>query len=187
MNLKNWNYIRPICAFLFILFIVLLAERLGIRKEFSVNNIKLVFDNNIIVASLMYICFFSIGNILQIPGWIFLGSSIYVLGKMNGYCLTLIAAIVSVSFSYFLIKLLGGSSLRLIENKWVVKLLAKMDEFPIRINIFLRLIFQTAPPLNYSLALSGVSFKSYLIGAILGLPIPVYIYTFFIDYLMSKL
>ena len=72
-------------------------------------------------------------------------------------------------------------------EKTYQELLKKLDQFPIRINVILRFVFQTAPPLNYTLALSGVRFKYYLVGTLLGLPLPVYIYTFFVDEIIKKL
>ncbi|MNW10228.1 hypothetical protein D3C71_2074000 [compost metagenome] len=47
----------------------------------------------------------------------------------------------------------------------------------------LRVLFQTVPALNYALSLSGVRFRHYLIGTLLGLPLPIALYCLFFDYL----
>jgi uncharacterized membrane protein YdjX (TVP38/TMEM64 family) len=49
--------------------------------------------------------------------------------------------------------------------------------------VLLRLLLQTVPALNYALALSGVSFRQYLLGTALGLPLPIVLYCIFFDYL----
>lgn len=49
----------------------------------------------------------------------------------------------------------------------------------------LRLVFQTAPALNYTLALSGISFREYMIGSLIGLPLPIFIYILFFDQLLA--
>ena len=48
-------------------------------------------------------------------------------------------------------------------------------------------MFQTVPALNYTLALSGVPFRAYLIGTLLGLPLPIALYCLFFDYLARTL
>jgi uncharacterized membrane protein YdjX (TVP38/TMEM64 family) len=43
------------------------------------------------------------------------------------------------------------------------------------------------PALNYALALSGVRFRTYLLGTLLGLPLPIALYCLFFDYLAMLL
>jgi uncharacterized membrane protein YdjX (TVP38/TMEM64 family) len=45
------------------------------------------------------------------------------------------------------------------------------------------MLFQTLPALNYALALSGVRFRTYAAGTLLGLPLPIMAYCLFFDYL----
>jgi uncharacterized membrane protein YdjX (TVP38/TMEM64 family) len=47
--------------------------------------------------------------------------------------------------------------------------------------------FQTAPPLNYALAMSGIKFRRYLLGTLLGLPPPIFLYCVFFDCLAQWL
>jgi uncharacterized membrane protein YdjX (TVP38/TMEM64 family) len=49
------------------------------------------------------------------------------------------------------------------------------------------MLFQTVPALNYTLAMSGIRFRDYLIGTLLGLPIPIALYCVFFDYLAKVL
>ena len=49
------------------------------------------------------------------------------------------------------------------------------------------MLFQTAPALNYALAMSGVKFRNYLIGTLLGLPLPILVYCLFFDLLGKAL
>ena len=62
-----------------------------------------------------------------------------------------------------------------------------MDAYPLLSIVALRTVFQTAPPLNYSLALSGVQFRNYVVGTIVGLPIPIAIYCLAFDILFRNL
>jgi len=53
--------------------------------------------------------------------------------------------------------------------------------------VLLRMLFQTLPALNYTLALTGVKFRDYLIGTLLGLPLPIALYCLFFDFLARVL
>ena len=63
----------------------------------------------------------------------------------------------------------------------------RLDAQPIRSVVLLRVLFQTVPALNYALALSGIRFRQYLTGTLLGLPLPILLYCLFFDYLARAL
>ena len=83
--------------------------------------------------------------------------------------------------------MVGGDALRQVKNKLAVRLLTKLDARPIASIVLLRILFQTVPALNYALAMSGVKFRNYLIGTLLGLPLPIIVYCWFFDYLAKSL
>jgi uncharacterized membrane protein YdjX (TVP38/TMEM64 family) len=49
------------------------------------------------------------------------------------------------------------------------------------------MLFQTLPALNVALALSGVRLRTYLVGTLLGLPLPIALYCLFFDSLAKAL
>lgn len=51
----------------------------------------------------------------------------------------------------------------------------------------LRMLLQTLPALNDALALSGVKFRHYLLGTLIGLPLPILLYTVFVDVIAMML
>ena len=57
------------------------------------------------------------------------------------------------------------------------------DAQPVQSIVLLRILPQTLPALNDALALRGVKFYSYLIGAALGLPLPIALYCIFFGFL----
>lgn len=181
MKTLFYKHKKLILCFLLILLVFVIAEISGLRGKITLEPIRNLFLNHWIIAYSLYILFFCLGNLIQIPGSVFLAASILALGKIEGYFLTYIAAVISATIGYFIIRFIGGNALRQINYSWVKELIILMDKKPIQVNFLLRSIFQTAPQLNYTLALSGVDFKSYIIGALIGLPIPIFIYTIFIE------
>jgi uncharacterized membrane protein YdjX (TVP38/TMEM64 family) len=56
-----------------------------------------------------------------------------------------------------------------IETPWVKRMLAKLDDRPIRTVILLRIPLSLAPQLSQALALSNVTFRDHLIGSAIGM------------------
>lgn len=184
IDMKN---LRLILTIVLVISVVVIAEISGLRSQFSIESLKNIFAQYGVWSWLIYILLFTLGNLIQIPGWLFLAASILAIGKLQGFILTLIAAIVSAVVGFFIIRYLGRDAFRKIPYVWVQKILSKIDQYPIRTNIILRLVFQTVPPVNYTLALSGVTFRDYFLGAIIGLPIPIMIYALFIEQITKRL
>ena len=90
---------------------------------------------------------------------------------------------ISCVLTFLTIRFVGGDALRQLTNQTVARILRQLDTHPIRSIVLARVLFQTLPALNYALAMSGVKFRDYLIGTLLGLPLPIFLYCLFFDYL----
>jgi uncharacterized membrane protein YdjX (TVP38/TMEM64 family) len=181
------KYKRILLVVIFLALLLALFQLSGLRAHFSLEFLHQQLLENKLTGLLIFVLLFSAGNLLQIPGWIFLAAAVLALGRTWGGLATYIAAIISCSFTYFTIRWLGGDALRKLDNRFARKLFSQLDARPITSMALLRVMFQTAPPLNYALALSGVKFRHYLSGALLGLPVPIFLYCLFFDFLASKL
>ena len=118
---------------------------------------------------------------------LFLAAAVISLGKLWGGAATYFAAMISCVVTFATIRAIGGDALRLLDNRFAAKALKQIDTHPIAAVTALRMLFQTAPSLNYLLAVSGVRFRPYLIGTALGLPIPMAIYCVFFEFLSGAL
>ena len=49
------------------------------------------------------------------------------------------------------------------------------------------MVFQTVPPLNYALALARLMFHHYILGTLLGLQLPIFIYCYFFEFIFSQI
>ena len=135
----------------------------------------------------LFILLFSLGNLVQIPGWVFLAAAVLTLGRVWGGAVTYIAAVTSCAFTFVTIRALGGDALRLLKNRVAVRILSELDAHPIGSVALLRILFQTVPALNYALAMSGIKFRTYLIGTLVGLPVPIALYCIFFDIVATEL
>jgi uncharacterized membrane protein YdjX (TVP38/TMEM64 family) len=91
------------------------------------------------------------------------------------------------ALTFFLIRYMGGNALRKVNNKLLLAVLSRLDSHPLESVVLARMLFQTEPMLNYALALSGIKTRYYLLGHLLGLPLPIALYCLFFDYLAKAM
>jgi uncharacterized membrane protein YdjX (TVP38/TMEM64 family) len=159
----------------------------GLREQFSLAFLRQTILDNQISGLLIFTLVFALGNLIQIPGWLFLAAAVLALGQVWGGLATYVAASISCVISFLLIRLVGGDALRQMDNRIVNRILGHLDARPIRSVLLARALFQTLPALNYALAMSGVRFRAYLLGTLLGLPLPIALYCLFFDALGQAL
>ncbi|WP_324596086.1 VTT domain-containing protein [Accumulibacter sp.] len=162
-------------------------ELSGMRAHFSLVFLHDQFVGNKLNGVLIFVLLFSLGNLIQIPGWVFLAAAVLALGQLWGGALTYVAASASCALTFVTIRVLGGDALRQLQSRIALRLLAQLDARPIRSIVILRVLFQTVPALNYALAMSGVGFREYMLGTLLGLPLPIALYCLFFDFLAGFL
>lgn len=178
---------RLIIVALFLILLFALFELSGARDHFTLGFLQGLIREHQLSGLLIFVLAFALGNLIQIPGWIFLAAAVLTLGEFWGGVVTYIAACVSCILTFFTIRLVGGNALRKLDSTLAVKLLNRLDTHPVKNILLLRMLFQTVPALNYTLAMSGVRFRAYLIGTLLGLPLPIALYCVFFDSLAKAL
>lgn len=136
---------------------------------------------------LLFIAAFSVGNLMQVPGMVFLAASIFVYGRAEGAIVGFGAAQVALAVNFWIIRLVGGTPLGVIKQPLMRRLLDQVDERPVRATMALRTIFWMAPPLNMALALSPMRFRDYALGSALGLVVPVALGALAFDQLIRSL
>ena len=154
---------------------------LGLDAHFETEAIRQQLSMHPVGGVLLFVALFALGNLLQLPDWVFLAAAVFALGPLWGGAMTYLAAVTSCAITFAVIRAIGSNALREFRHPWAVHLLQRLDASPVRSVAAVRLIFQTLPALNVALALSGVGFRSYLAGTLLGLPLPILVYCLFFE------
>ena len=181
------SYKRLIAVALFLILLFAIFELTGLRTHFNLGFLQHTIRDNRASGLLIFVLVFALGNLIQIPGWVFLAAAVLTLGQVWGGVATYVAACFSCVVTFLTIRLVGGDALRQLDSKLAATLLGRLDAHPVKRVLLLRMLFQTVPALNYTLAMSGVRFRAYLIGTLLGLPIPIALYCVFFDHLAKAL
>lgn len=136
---------------------------------------------------LLFVVGFALGELVHIPGMVFVAGGVLAYGQLGGFAVGLLGAVFSVTVSFWLVRTFGGQALEKIRWPIVRRLLAKLDARPVRTIILLRTLLWLAPALNFALAMTKVRFRDYLLGSTLGLLAPVAGMAFFFETLMTWL
>ena len=185
---KNKKALRVLSVISLMVFLLILADATGFREKITITYIKNLFFEHKLIGSILFILLFAIGNTLYVPGWFFLVGGILAVGKWYAGPLAFLGGVASSVLSYILVGFVGKDALRALENqKYAKKFFKHLDTKPIRTIILLRMIFQTAPFLNYALILSKVRFRDFWWGTFFGLPFPIFLYCVFYEVIFKNL
>lgn len=182
-----WRYRRLGAVVLFLGALLALFQFSGLRGQFSLAFLQHQLLEHQGSGLLLFVLLFSLGNLIQIPSWLFLAAAVLTLGQLWGGIVTYLAASVSCLLTFILIRAIGGDALRAVPHPLATRILAQLDQHPLRSVLWLRVLFQTVPALNYALALSGIPLWKYVLGTLLGLPLPIAVYCVFFDTLAKML
>jgi uncharacterized membrane protein YdjX (TVP38/TMEM64 family) len=168
-----------VVAFLAILFAVFHFS--GLRGQISLANVREQLQAHPRMGLLIYVLLFSLGNMVQIPGTVFISAAILALGPLWGGLYTYVASNVSAVVTFLSIRFIGGNALQSIERPFMKRILARLATHPVQTVIVARLCFQSLPALNYALAMSGVKLRHLVAGTLLGMPLFIVLYCVFFD------
>jgi len=181
------RYKRLLGVVLFLVILFAIFQISGLREHFNLAFIRQLILQHRVGGLILFVLLFSLGNLIQIPGLVFLAAAVVTLDRFWGGVVTYVAAVVSCALTFVIIRALGGDALRSLRNRVAVKILHQLDAHPIGSVALLRVLFQTAPTLNYALGMSGIKFRNYLMGTLAGLPLPIALYCIFFDLLATGL
>lgn len=151
----------------------------GLATHFNPQVLHDQFEQHMLWGLLIFVALFALANLIQVPGWLFMVAAVAALGQLWGGLVTYVAACLTCITTFWVIRALGASALREFDGRMSRRIFAQLDMHPLRSVVLLRLLFQTLPALNCALALSGIRFRSYLLGTLLGLPLPIFLYSLF--------
>jgi uncharacterized membrane protein YdjX (TVP38/TMEM64 family) len=167
----NWWRIGALIAL--IVGLIVLGKVTGVTAYLTTERIRTTVQAAGWWGALLLIALFCVGELVHVPGWVFIIASVIAYGRLGGGFLGYAGALCSVSVSFFIVRGVGGKPLGAIKWRFVRKILAQLDTHPVRTVFILRSVLWMAPQLNYALALSNVRFRHYLLGSALGLVLPL--------------
>jgi uncharacterized membrane protein YdjX (TVP38/TMEM64 family) len=164
-----------------------LAETAGLLDQASPEGIRDLVAQWGGYSVAVYLVAFTLGQLVYVPGMFFVVAGSLVFGGVNGFLLSMLGAVLSVSLSFFVARFLGGTPLANPQREWLKRVLRRLDTNPVSSMFILRLLVSTAPWLNYLLGMSSVKYRDYLLAAVLGMMLPILLTVVFTDWFLQYL
>jgi uncharacterized membrane protein YdjX (TVP38/TMEM64 family) len=174
----RWRWLA-VLAFVAVLWGV--VEVSGVRAQIGLHAVRQSFEAHHVTGFAIFTALFVLANLAHVPGGFFLAAAVLALGPGWGALTTYVAACISCTVTFVVVRALGADALRELNHPLAQRLFARLDAQPVRSVAWLRLVFQSVPALNYALALSGVKLRHYVLGTLLGLPLPIAVLTMLFD------
>ena len=70
---------------------------------------------------LAFVVIFSLGELVHIPGMVFVGAALLIYGKVMGFAAAFVGAVISVCISFVLVRAVGGKALTAFEKPFIKK------------------------------------------------------------------
>jgi uncharacterized membrane protein YdjX (TVP38/TMEM64 family) len=177
---------RLLSLSLVVLGVWIAAWATGVTAHITPESMRSVIAGRGLWGVVAFTFIFSAGQLLRVTSFVFVATAVAVYGRNSGMLVALFGAIVSATVSFVVVRAFAGQALADVERPFIRRLLTNIDRRPVLTVALLRLIFQTAPPLNYALPMTAVRWSDHLVGSALGLPVPVTVMACLADWLLHR-
>lgn len=130
------------------------------------------------LAAPLFLLVMAAGELLHLPGMVFIVVARLVFGPSLGFVLGYGGAVFAVTVSFLVARQLVAAA-RGAKEPWrprwafAQRAFARLEARPVQTVALLRLVLWLAPPLSYALASSKLGIRDHIIGSALGLFAPV--------------
>ncbi len=157
----------------FLVSCVLLVKYTVVGTWISLENMQYMVAKTGFWGIFIFIGLFMLSAVLNVPGTAFLLLAILLFGYWQGALFAYIGASLGAWATFVIGRKVGGKALSEITNPTVRNLLAEVETRPIRTLILLRILVQLSPIVGYTLALTNIKERQYIVGNLIGISIPI--------------
>lgn len=167
---RRW---RLVALALAIVATVVLARATGVHESLTLEGVRAKVTAAGAWGAVGFLALFVVGELLHVPGLVFIGAALTVWGPVQGGLLGALGALLSLVTSFVVVRAIGGTALEDVRSGFVRRVLDGLERRPIATVALARAVLILSPPVTYALALSGIRFRDYFIGSALGLIPPL--------------
>lgn len=178
-HITSTRWFKPVLGITILGAILLTGYATGITESLDVATIQAWMQQWGMLGLALFLVAFIAGNLLSIPGMLFITAAVLAYGPWTGGAVAWTGALIACLSSYTIAKQFRPDARNADEQaskprpKWVEAMLSKLEDCPVAIIFVLRLLMIASPPLNYALAFSKITTRQYVLGTALGLLPPV--------------
>lgn len=152
---------------------LVVARATGVHEALTLDGIRAKVTAAGAWGALGFLALFVVGELLHVPGLLFIGAALTVWGPVQGGALGAAGALLSLVTSFVVVRAIGGTALEDVRSGFLRRVLDGLERRPIATVALARAVLVLSPPVTYALALSGIRFRDYFIGSAIGLVLPL--------------
>ena len=156
----------------------------GLTEMVSIESLQVWMQAAGPLGVLGFVVAFAVGNLLSLPGLVFIIASLLAYGKVSGALVAMRGSLAALTLNFWMVRLVGGTPKSAPKGR-AARILGRLKDRPVGTVFLLRNFMLLSPPLNYALALSSIRYRDYMVGSTLGLLAPIGLYAVFLDRLVS--
>jgi len=157
----------------------------GLTDYLTRENLRALMESLGVWGVVLFVVLFAVGEFMHVPGIVFVLAALLAYGRVGGAVAAYLGALASVSFSFLLVRRVGGQALAHVKRARIAKVLAHLDRRPILTIAVMRMFLFLLPAVNYGLAMTRVRFRDYLAGSALGLVPPMVVIALAFEWALS--
>lgn len=169
----RYGLVRIVGLIGFLVFSIVLIKYTPIGTWLSLENLQYMVAQAGFWGFVVFVGMFVASAVLNVPGTAFLLLAILLFGYWEGALLAYIGAFIGAWVTFTIGRKVGGKALTEITNPTIRKLLTKAETRPIQTLIVLRILVQLSPVVGYTLALTNIKERQYLVGNLIGILLPI--------------
>jgi uncharacterized membrane protein YdjX (TVP38/TMEM64 family) len=162
-----------------------LGRGTGLHEQLDTEGVRRAVEDAGAWGLALFVGIFALGQLLHVPGLVFVAAAMFVYGRLTGTVVSLVGAVIAVTVSFVVVRAVGGQPLASLRRPFARRMLDRLDARPVTSVALLRLVFIMAPPVNYALAMSNLRLRDYVAGSGLGLLGPVTLAALLFDWLFA--
>lgn len=179
------SWLRVALALGLLVVLAVIGRATGLDELLDRDRVRALVEGAGALGVLAYLGVFTVGQLLGVPGLVFVAAGIVVYGPLHGALLGLVGAVFAMTVSFQIVRTVGGQPLGAAQRPFMKRVLAQLDARPVRAVALLRLVFWLAPPVNYALALSRIRLRDFVLGSLIGLVLPITCAAVFFDWIFG--
>ena len=172
--------VKAVFLILFIIGAIFLVRYTPIKTYLTAEALGRFLDAAGFWAPLVFICIYTIGICLFIPGTLLTGLGAAIFGPYWGFVYVWFGAMLGASAAFIIGRTLGREFAASLIGDRLKKYDEAIERNGFATVLYLRLVYFPFTPMNFGMGLTRVRFWDYFAGTGLGIIVGTFIFTFFI-------
>ncbi|KPJ74965.1 MAG: hypothetical protein AMJ54_16175 [Deltaproteobacteria bacterium SG8_13] len=172
--------VKAVILIVFIVGAVLLVRFTPVKGYLTAEALGRFLDAAGLWAPLVFICIYTLGICLFVPGTLLTGLGAAIFGPYWGFVYVWFGAMLGASAAFVIGRTLGREFAAALIGERLRKYDEAIERNGFATVLYLRLVYFPFTPMNFGMGLTRVRFWDYVAGTGLGIIVGTFIFTFFI-------